>query len=291
MTLIARCWLPMLRLTLLSFARGCALHKGKLHSADTHTLVEQALARLDEWRITMDATTAGLFVLALLAGGAQGQTQGLSLYEQIKKRGLANLVNYTNVINHLARAEELRAAMAQLDEGTRAGVRWDDNALCVVLVECGKAKDLASGLRVHQIAQQHNIGQSVHYLSSLLDMYVRCGELQRAEVLFAEMKQRNIANDVTQNIMISGLANATTKTNDANTRQHHRVKDARVLFDDLRKRGQASLQSYIIMVNALARSGDLQSAVALLDEGTAAGVRLDAQAFSALLVEWIARRA
>jgi pentatricopeptide repeat protein len=96
--------------------------------------------------------------------------------------------------------------MSLLEEGTSRGLRWDSRTFSALLVACGEQKELATGKRVHAIAQKHGASQGVEYLSSLMSMYAGCGEIAQAEAVFADLVQRGMANEYTYGIMINAYA-------------------------------------------------------------------------------------
>lgn len=96
------------------------------------------------------------------------------------------------------------AATALLDEGTKRGLRWDDRAFCELLTACGRASAIDLGERVHAVALQHNVVQGIQYRNSRLQMYARAASFEKAEALFAELKSSGQADTVTFNVMIHG---------------------------------------------------------------------------------------
>ena len=100
---------------------------------------------------------------------------------ELKRRGLADVVSVHRVDQRLARAGKVTEAMAVLDEGTARKMQWNDRTFCALLVACGEAGELELGKRVHQIALDHKVAKASKFLSALLDMYARCGELEQAK--------------------------------------------------------------------------------------------------------------
>lgn len=146
-------------------------------------------------------------LLSMYAGCAQ-LDEAMAIFEDLKRRGLADAAAYTAAINALARAGKIEHAMKLLDESTTAGLALSSNGFSALLSACGEKGDFASGQRVHQIAMQHNAANGAEYLTSLLSMYAGCGKLKKAESLFEDMKRRGLADVVAYTAMISGLARA-----------------------------------------------------------------------------------
>ena len=73
---------------------------------------------------------------------------------------------------------------------------------CVVLA-CAKLQDLESGDRTCAHVADSGIGFSTHLVNSLVDVYIKCGEVEKAERLFNECVDRNI---VIFNTMVTNYA-------------------------------------------------------------------------------------
>ncbi|KAI5057915.1 hypothetical protein GOP47_0027930 [Adiantum capillus-veneris] len=73
-----------------------------------------------------------------------------------------------------------------------------------VLKACGSLRALEKGEEIHaEINRQGLLEKDIMVSNALLDMYVKCGELAKAQELFAKAPSRNV---VTWNTLIAGLA-------------------------------------------------------------------------------------
>nr|CAD1825163.1 unnamed protein product [Ananas comosus var. bracteatus] len=75
--------------------------------------------------------------------------------------------------------------------------------VCSVLKACGEARDLRLGKQLHGAVAKGLFKQDVYVGSSLVNMYVRCGEVLDARIVFDLMPKRNT---ITWTSMISGYA-------------------------------------------------------------------------------------
>ncbi|XP_020520244.1 pentatricopeptide repeat-containing protein At3g47530 [Amborella trichopoda] len=79
-----------------------------------------------------------------------------------------------------------------------------DNVTCLLTLQaCANLGALDLGERVHEYMDQRGIGNAINLCNSLIDMYAKCGCLDKAYIVFREMMKRNV---VTWTTMISGLA-------------------------------------------------------------------------------------
>ncbi|KAL0407999.1 UNVERIFIED_CONTAM: Pentatricopeptide repeat-containing protein, chloroplastic [Sesamum radiatum] len=144
--------------------------------------------------------------------------------------------------------------------------------MVAVFSACAQKRDLRLAEMVHEFAETRGVGFSMNMMNSMLDMYVKCGSLEKAskifetmgvkdmfswtsmingyvkngEVelarkLFDEMPERNV---VSWNAMIGGYS------------QNNRPKDALELFHDMEREGLYPTESTLVLVlSACAQSG------------------------------------
>ncbi|KAJ4957053.1 hypothetical protein NE237_013836 [Protea cynaroides] len=85
----------------------------------------------------------------------------------------------------------------------RIGVKPDGVTMVSVITSCSQIGALALGEWVHAYIKKDEIVLDVFLATSLIDMYAKCGDLNRARHLFQEMPTRDLA---AWNAMIKGLA-------------------------------------------------------------------------------------
>ncbi|XP_019433915.1 PREDICTED: pentatricopeptide repeat-containing protein At4g21065-like [Lupinus angustifolius] len=102
------------------------------------------------------------------------------------------------------------------------GVKPDGVVMLSVISAVSSLGALELGIWVHGFVQRSKLGLSVALGTALIDMYSRCGSIDRSLKMFDEMPHRNV---VTWTTLINGLA------------VHGRSREALNAFYDMRKSG------------------------------------------------------
>ncbi|KAI3509667.1 hypothetical protein L1887_25129 [Cichorium endivia] len=86
-----------------------------------------------------------------------------------------------------------------------------DNATVVsVLPACAYLKELEIGRKIHHLVKKNNLDENLFVRNALIDMYVKCGQMEDARVVFNETSKRDV---VTWTSMINGyIVNGDTRT-------------------------------------------------------------------------------
>ena len=137
------------------------------------------------------------------------------LFEEIPN---VDLVSWNTLLDgyvHCGQYEEARSMFLRMQ---RSGFRPDEATLVVVLSACSELGNLDFGRLVHSSISRSVLNQSISVSNSLIDMYAKCGVINRALQVFEDMKDRNT---VSWNSMIIGLA------------MHGHSGDALRLFDQM----------------------------------------------------------
>ncbi|GJS19028.1 pentatricopeptide repeat-containing protein [Tanacetum coccineum] len=103
-------------------------------------------------------------------------------------------------------SESLRVFKEMINEG----VEIDNATVVSVLPACALLKDLEGGREVHDLVKDKGLDQNLFVRNALVDMYVKCGQMDEARVIFDETSQRDV---VTWTSMINGyIVNGDTKS-------------------------------------------------------------------------------
>ena len=94
-------------------------------------------------------------------------------------------------------------AISLFDKMEEAGLKPDDGAVISILAASAESGLIGLGEKVHASIQRMRFKCSTHVSNALVDMYAKCGRLNRALRLFNGMKTRDL---VSWNAMIQGLA-------------------------------------------------------------------------------------
>ena len=129
-----------------------------------------------------------------------------------------------------------------------ADIRPDDVTMVSVLSACGMKGDLEFGRRIHSYIKQNDIAESVTLNNAILNMYVKCGGLEDAKVLFDRMIDRD---SISWTTMLDGYAKS------------GELDAARRLFDKMPNRDTASWNA---IISGYEQNGKPKDALALFNE-------------------------
>ncbi|KAM0924771.1 hypothetical protein ACQ4PT_004699 [Festuca glaucescens] len=217
--LIARC-LPLYRSLLLS-ARPDHL---------TFPFLLKACARLQE-RNYGNAVLGHVFKLGFHAdvfvlnaamhflSVCASMVEARRLFDQSHVR---DLVSWNTLIGGYVRrgvpAEALEVFWRMAEDGE---VRPDEVTMIGVVSGCGQLRDLELGRRLHGYVDSHGVRSTVRMMNVLMDMYVKCGDLERAKSVFERIDNKTVVSWTT---MIVGYAKLGM------------MEDARRVFDEMPER-------------------------------------------------------
>lgn len=114
-----------------------------------------------------------------------------------------DLVSWNTLLDgyvHCGQYEEARNMFLRMQ---RSGFRPDEATFVVVLSACSELGNLDFGTWVHSVIRSSILDQSISVSNSLIDMYAKCGTIDKALQVFEDMKDRNT---VSWNSMILGIA-------------------------------------------------------------------------------------
>ncbi|ESQ32581.1 hypothetical protein EUTSA_v10003866mg [Eutrema salsugineum] len=133
-----------------------------------------------------------------------------------------NVVTWTIIIAGYAEKGLVKEADRLVDQMVNAGLKFDAAAAISILAACAESGLLSLGMRVHSTIKRSNLGSNAYVLNALLDMYAKCGCLERAFDVFNNMPKKDL---VSWNTMLQGLG------------VHGHGKKAIELFSRMRREG------------------------------------------------------
>jgi pentatricopeptide repeat protein len=130
------------------------------------------------------------------------QTGLLNLYARCEEVALArnvfdgmvedkNLVAWSSMIGGYARAGMVNEALGLFREMQAAGVDPDEVTMVSVISACAKAGALDLGRWVHAFIDRKRITVDLELSTALIDMYAKCGLIERAMSVFDAMVERD----------------------------------------------------------------------------------------------------
>nr|AEP33737.1 chlororespiratory reduction 21 [Nasturtium officinale] len=235
-----------------------------------------------------NAITWNLIILSFLRNGQVNEAK--EIFSQMQSSGIfPNLVSWTTMMNGLVQNGCSEEAILFLRKMQESGLRPNAFSITVALSACSNLASLHFGRSVHGYIirnQQHS--SSVLIETSLVDMYAKCGDINKAEMVF----RSKLCSDLPlYNAMISAYAlNGNVKEAIALCRRledtgikpdnitftsllsacNHAgdVSQAVEIFTDMvSKHGiKPCLEHYGLMVDILASAGETDKALRLIEE-------------------------
>lgn len=155
-----------------------------------------------------------------------------------------NVISWNSMILGLAQQGKFKEALTVFMKMQRARVKPDDVTLVGVLNCCANVGQLESGKWVHTYIDKHNIKADGFIGNALVDMYAKCGCIDRALCVFEEMKLRDVYS---YTAIIVGLA------------MHGEAKRALDIFSDMSKAGmEPDPVTFVGVLSACSHAGLLK---------------------------------
>ncbi|XP_072977259.1 pentatricopeptide repeat-containing protein At2g22410, mitochondrial [Typha angustifolia] len=114
-----------------------------------------------------------------------------------------DLVSWNTMINSYVQSGHPREALEIFREMQVGNIRPDEVTMIGVVSCCTQLQDLDLGWKFHQYVDENGLELTVPLSNALMDMYVKCGNLEPAESLFNSMAKRTVVSWTT---MITGYA-------------------------------------------------------------------------------------
>ncbi|GJW95419.1 pentatricopeptide repeat-containing protein [Tanacetum coccineum] len=137
-----------------------------------------------------------VLVCGYLELGRLDEARGL-----FEEMGVRDVVAWNAVIAGCVKMGWFDEAIGFFEEMGREKVRVNESTLVTVLSACAQSGCITTGERISSYIMNHQLSSNVRVVNGLIDMYSKCGELDKARSLFDNVSNRNI---VMWNVMISG---------------------------------------------------------------------------------------
>ncbi|XP_057968816.1 pentatricopeptide repeat-containing protein At3g29230 [Malania oleifera] len=119
------------------------------------------------------------------------------------KMPFKNLIPWTIMVSGYAEKGFAKEAISLYKQMEETGLKPDDGAVIGILAACAKSGLLGLGTRVYASIQRTGFSCSIQMSNALIDMYAKCGSLNKASKVFDDMAKRDL---VSWNVMLHGLA-------------------------------------------------------------------------------------
>ncbi|KAG2630228.1 pentatricopeptide repeat-containing protein At3g29230-like [Panicum virgatum] len=115
-----------------------------------------------------------------------------------------NLVTWTIMVSACAQKGLVEEAGRLFTQMKEAAVELDVAAVVSILAACAESGSLALGKRIHRHVRQRKLGRSTLVCNALMDMFCKCGCVNRADYIFdTEIVEKD---SVSWNTIIGGFA-------------------------------------------------------------------------------------
>ncbi|PIN17701.1 hypothetical protein CDL12_09632 [Handroanthus impetiginosus] len=125
-------------------------------------------------------------------------------YKVFDESCVRDLVSWNSLINGYVRSGRGKEALRVYREmEMEKDVDPDEVTMIGVVMACTQLEDLKLGHEFHQYIRNQGLNMSIPLANALLDMYVKCGDLDEAKKLFEGMEEKTIVSWTT---MVAGYA-------------------------------------------------------------------------------------
>ena len=112
-----------------------------------------------------------------------------------------NVISYNSLLSGYSKMGLFVKAMEVFNEARVVGLKLDKFTFAGALNLCGQTGDLLLGKLIHGLVIVSGLGDKVFLTNSLIDMYSKCGQVNRAALLF---EWSNDLDEVSWNSLIAG---------------------------------------------------------------------------------------
>ncbi|KAF7151498.1 hypothetical protein RHSIM_Rhsim02G0027300 [Rhododendron simsii] len=128
---------------------------------------------------------------------------GKKVFDKMSER---NIVSWTSLICGCTRRDRPEEAVSLFFEMVKAGIKPNSVTLVCAISACAKLRDLDLGKRICAYIGQQGLNNTV-LVNALIDMYMKCGAMDRAKSLFDECIDKNLVlyNMILSNYVHQGM--------------------------------------------------------------------------------------
>eukprot|EP01018_Ginkgo_biloba_P011198 Gb_27463 [translate_table: standard] len=201
---------------------------------------------------------------AMIAGYAQNGhgEEALKLFEKMPRRDVAS---WNAIIAGHAQTGHGDEALNLFRQMKLAGTMPNSKTFASVLPACASLAALEQGMEIHEEIIKSGFQSDMFVANALVDMYAKCGSMEKARDLFEKMHQRDT---VSWTAMIAGYTNS------------GHVDEALKLFQKI---PQPDMFSWTAMIAGYAQNGHGEEALELFRRMQLAGVKSDSKTFVIVL--------
>uniref|UniRef100_A0A5B7A6W9 Pentatricopeptide repeat-containing protein n=1 Tax=Davidia involucrata TaxID=16924 RepID=A0A5B7A6W9_DAVIN len=119
-----------------------------------------------------------------------------------------DLISWTTMITCYSQNKQYREALAVFNEMKTNEISPDEVTMATVISACAHLGALDLGKEIHMYVLQNGFDLDVYIGSALIDMYAKCGSLDRSLVVFFKLREKNLFcwNSVIEGLAVHGYA-------------------------------------------------------------------------------------
>ncbi|KAF2320461.1 hypothetical protein GH714_027568 [Hevea brasiliensis] len=122
------------------------------------------------------------------------------LFNQMPAR---DIISWTTMIDCYSQNRRFKEALVVFNEMIKDGISPDEVTMATVISACAHLGALDLGKEIHLYVMQNGFHLDVYIGSALIDMYAKCGSLDRSLLVFFKLREKNL---FCWNSVIEGLA-------------------------------------------------------------------------------------
>ncbi|KAL9165528.1 hypothetical protein ABFS82_06G176300 [Erythranthe guttata] len=126
-----------------------------------------------------------------------------SAYEVFDRMQERDVIAWTTMITACSQHGRGYDTFAMLSQMLYDGVDPNEFTVCSVLNACGEEKELIFGEQLHNIVIKKAYDLDVYVATSLVDLYAKCGKIEKSRTIFDGMRRKNA---ITWSTIIAGYA-------------------------------------------------------------------------------------
>ncbi|GMY31765.1 pentatricopeptide repeat-containing protein At1g06143 [Fagus crenata] len=124
-----------------------------------------------------------------------------------------DIISWTTMVSCYSQHQKFREALAVFNEMMSKGIHPDEVTLATIISACAHLGALDLGKEIHLYILQNGFDLDVYIGSALIDMYAKCGNLDRSLSVFFKLREKNLFcwNSVIDGLAVHGYANEALK--------------------------------------------------------------------------------
>ncbi|KAK0582096.1 hypothetical protein LWI29_021466 [Acer saccharum] len=120
-----------------------------------------------------------------------------------------DIISWTTMITCYSQNKQFREALYMFNDMKMNGFSPDEVTISSVISACAHLGALDLGKEIHLYLMQNGFNLDVYIGSALIDMYAKCGSLDRSLSVFFKLQEKNLFcwNSIIEGLAVHGFAN------------------------------------------------------------------------------------